>query len=433
MKKGNGLLFLFILLIVLTILAVARQQRPAAPPASAPAVPAAPERHGVAPSGTSASTAILAERASRPVQKLDGRAQGALAGFRDWLNRYRVADPTARAALADEGVRLARARRSVMARLLREDPRRALGEALGFADHAALPPAVRALVETPFSAAAELDVLPDESGQVGGRPGGPSAWLNLVDGRRLRVRLFGPRAALTSKAALPVTGIHLDGQAAVWQEALVPVAAADRDYVQRHFPLAGEAGHDFLTGEPLGPRPVLALGGGRRFQFASRANLDTLNRRQAARERQIGPRAGSELLAPAGTARSAVFDVTTTGLTPPASTWTETDKSVFYIRVDFPDKPGAPVDAATLAGVVNGTVADQLRDMSYGKTTVQATVSSVVVRLPQNAGYYAPGRSDELYSDARAAFDALGTGVDLNGYLSGSVKRGSRKTSDFAV
>ena len=415
MKKGNGLLFLFILLIVLTILGVARQQRPAGPPASAPAVPAAPERHVAAPAGTPAPTAILAERASRPVHELDDRAQAALAGFRDWLNRYRRADPAARAALADEGVRLARARRAVMVRLLREDPRRALGEALGFADYAALPPAVRALVETPFSAAAELDVLPDESGQVGGRPGGPSAWLTLADGRRLRVRLFGARAALTSKAALPVTGIHLDGQAAVWPEALVPVAAADRDYVQRHFPLAGEAGRDFLTGEPLGPRPVLALGGERRFQFASRANLDTLNRRQAAREQQIGPRAGSELLAPAGTARSAVFDVTT-GLTPPASTWTETDKSVFYIRVDFPDKPGAPVDAATLAGVVNGTVADQLRDMSYGKTTVQATVSSVVVRLPQNASYYAPSRSSELYSDARAAFDALGTGVDLNGY-----------------
>jgi hypothetical protein len=51
-----------------------------------------------------------------------------------------------------------------------------------------------------------------------------------------------------------------------------------------------------------------------------------------------------------------------------ADTWTETPKSVFVIRVDFSDLPGAYTTKAGIETIFNTGVSNMIFNMSYGKT-----------------------------------------------------------------
>jgi hypothetical protein len=99
-----------------------------------------------------------------------------------------------------------------------------------------------------------------------------------------------------------------------------------------------------------------------------------------------------------------------------ANDWTETKKTVYIIRADFPDLTGEAISQAELTTRFNLTVSNQLYQMSYGKTWVEATVSSNVVRLPGNTNSYAPDNWDALHSDGVAAFNAQNTGINLSNY-----------------
>lgn len=105
-----------------------------------------------------------------------------------------------------------------------------------------------------------------------------------------------------------------------------------------------------------------------------------------------------------------------------ASAWTETPKNVFFIRVDFSNQVGEPVTQAALASVLNTSVTESVAAMSYGKTAINATVSSMVVRMPSPTTAYTPvdvngsSNNDALHTDAMNAYKALAGATSLNGY-----------------
>ena len=99
-----------------------------------------------------------------------------------------------------------------------------------------------------------------------------------------------------------------------------------------------------------------------------------------------------------------------------ASSWTETVKEVFFIRVDFSDNTGESVSQALLEQLLDQDVATVIEAMSLGKTSIDADVSSQVVRLPSPTSTYLPNNNNLLYEDALDAFNALSTGINLGDY-----------------
>src|SRR5262245_29292424 len=79
--------------------------------------------------------------------------------FREWSSRYAQAtDAAAKARLESEGDALVKARREAMARLIEEDPQRALQEAMPFAERQQLPPSIASQLEQVVSGRGTLGV-----------------------------------------------------------------------------------------------------------------------------------------------------------------------------------------------------------------------------------------------------------------------------------
>ena len=348
------------------------------------------------------------------------------APFRIWLGEYRAAtsenDDPETARLQAVGVRLAQARREAMISLIQNDPELALEKALRLDEYAALPEEIRALVEEPFSQVAPVDRL------HGCDPLGPNAstivrQVRHPDAGVSRSHVFGDRLAFSSKEDSPVNGIRLDGHAALRPTVFHPLDPREIATATGLFP---DGQHDptacLASAQPLGPDAVTALAGGRLYRFQDRATLEVFDARTAALEEQPGIRSGARhvlLQAAGGTgndpsdiAWEAVFEDTEVF----ASSWTETRKDVFIIRIDFSDDPGASVSQVDLETVLNGATSSSILEQSYGKTWIDGEASAMVVRMPSPTSTYLPSNNDLLRDDAIAAFNALGTGINLGDY-----------------
>lgn len=315
----------------------------------------------------------------------------------------------------------ATARRDHMFALMSADPARALAESVSIADYAALSDELRPLYEKPFHAVADLDVLP-----VCGDPSHPDhsghamdnvLVLRLADGRYETTTTI-PTMARFSRQGAPLHGITLGGRAVVADGPVAVLSAADAAFVAE-LPLGQrDATRDFATGAPIDGEPVVGVAGDRRLLFASVASADEFNRRLATLDSRPGPRGGSgALLAlpyPADASSGFDWAAAEAYATAEASAWTETPKSVLFIRADFSDVPGS-VTQATLGNLLNTSVASAITAMSYGKTTVSAVVSPEIVRLPAASSTYTTN-SDLLHDHARAAYEAIHGAGSTSGY-----------------
>ncbi len=350
-----------------------------------------------------------------PVGVDDTLAQKA---FRDWFQEYRGANDSKRITLLPSGLEMASQRRVRMARLIREEPEAALKEALRLDEYDVLPENLRALVERPFSAVAAYDYYP-----VCGAPVGTAdhvAELSLPDGK-FDAYTYGRRAGVMSKRSIPVQGVTLDGAAALHTSALRELEASEIATAKKLFPNAqADPTRSFLSGEVIAGEPIVALAGGRLYQFANRDELERLNEALAKLEDLPGPNAGSDVLYQAKAADgSSGFDLPAAQVAEQfqADAWTEQVKKVFIIRVDFSDLAGAAYAQAATATNLNGVISDQVRAMSYGKTWINAGVSANVYRMPQTSAFYVNGTTgsslnSELLRDARNTIRNTRSGGD---------------------
>ena len=112
-----------------------------------------------------------------------------------------------------------------------------------------------------------------------------------------------------------------------------------------------------------------------------------------------------------------------------SSQWTETPKKVLFLRVDFSDLVGIPIEDAALETLIT-TSSDQILAMSYGKAFIISTISPSLYRLPKTAANYlaienggasfADG-ADVIAADTKAAVNTEGTynldDYDIHAYL----------------
>lgn len=349
---------------------------------------------------------------SAPQAKIE--TTGAVTEFRDWRERHHSKE-LAPADLA-EGIELAASRKQLMAGWIATDPARALENAVSWSEYQALPEELKPYFEQPFNTVGNLRVLPVCDPHAGSEP----VRTLEIDGKSWNASVFGRRLEQDTKEGAPLAGITLGGSAAI-SEGVFEILSSDDAETLDSLPVGNrDAGLDFATGKPLGENPITALAGGRRFFFNDQTSISDVNERLAKMDQTPGPHGGARMvfeLADAGDGSQGIaWETANLMVLEQASSWTETPKSVFFIRVDFSDLPGAAVTQAALDQVLDTSVANSISEISYGKTTINASVSSMTVRLPSPSSTYLPSNNDLLYNDAISAYQAIAGGGALAGY-----------------
>ena len=407
------------LLLVAVLLAVVRNpKKPDQTAEASHSSPSVPTARGSAASGK------VAVGVTNPAP---GDAK-AFEEFRRWATELATAVPAApdRKQRVEQGMALARERRTRMLSLIRTNPEQAIAESISFDEWDALPDEIRPFVEKPFSVKADYHYYPVCTPPGTIRPADAPEYiadLEMPDGTKLDAFVYGKRADVLSKKGMAVQGIALDGLAAIRDGVFQEIPAKSLDAANKLFP-SGQADStkSFASGAPVGPEPVAAVAGGRRYVFANRAELEAFDARFAKLEAMPGPNAASSVLgAPLATAGSSGdFDwsAVETFAAEQASAWTETKKNLFLIRINFPDNATDPVSQAAADSVMNGPASNEIRAMSYGKTWVEATTSANVYTVAQPSTYYPNGGSNafnsELLRDGRNAFRNGKNGADAS-------------------
>lgn len=350
----------------------------------------------------------------------DPPARGdAIASFATWLGRLKTktAPPSggsADGAMVAEGQRLAEARRPIMLRLMRENSERALNRSLRFCEWAALPATIQALVEEPFSERGDLDVIPD-CRPLNQRKARWQTHRVAMRGTSFDAFVYGRRSRMTSKLGVPLQGILLGRQVALWESPALPLGAEDLAVALQRFPEGNARGQSWLTGGAAGDDAKAALIGGRVYSFATPEEISQVAQIMTEAEQQLGPLAVQS--AWKALTDFTVFDGARFGRVARkgGGLWSDTPKQVLCLRLDFTPSLSTPFTYTELLDSMT-TVSNALRVMSYDKTWVTPTVTAQVLVLPNSKEFYdaGPPAPDDLTTVARDLATAAGYG--LNSY-----------------
>ncbi len=292
------------------------------------------------------------------------------------------------------GENLAAKRRELFKELIRLSPKAALERAISAETYKRLPASISENLERRVSDYGDLLVyVVDEVDHSTGKMTGSRTEREVVIGdSKYTAFVYGRREAMTTKLDIPLQGIVLDGMIAV-----------DENVVRKLEPTEYESRGVDLS--KLGEYGIPAEVGGKVVHFSNQSELENFVREQIEWEAKIGPARPKERLAPEEL----------------ASPWTEGPKTVLLIRVDFPDRPGEPLDAnnqpLTTVRAQNlfvNEVNPFYVNSSYNKTSLQVAVTSVV-RLPQPLAFYEQDNNYAIMEmDARNA--AREAGFETNNY-----------------
>jgi hypothetical protein len=318
--------------------------------------------------------------------------------FRDWSERFvNAPSASAKAALETEGRELARQRRQEIAALIQADPERALQLAVPFGVRQVLPESIVALLETRVGGRGTLAVLaalPELGQEAQVIPTFRTATLGDAE---YKAFVYGRRLGEPTRTDLPLNGIAVGNLLAVSDNplrVLEPLEAA-RIKAAVSDPICAVSG---LSATSVDDEVVADVGGQPVF-LCRHSHADELNNRLIAAEGASGPTGAS-------------------GDLPEASNWTEGQKGLILIRVDFDDLIGVPLSDSSGTNLINN-LNGFYSEMSYGRTGfLLAGAGSDVTptfRMPQPAAWYGTNDNyNQLRTDARNA--AVAAGYVLNSY-----------------
>ncbi len=336
--------------------------------------------------------------------------------FAEWARRYEAATPEERLALLNEGLQLARERRVQMADWIRNDPRRALANAVPMSVRQQMPPEVMALLEDRVAGQSTLSLLAatPPPGKIATTTNFRSA---LIDGKEYRAYTYGRRDELSTLPNASLNGVALDGHMAVNDSPIRLIEEGEQVNAAEVVPVT-LPGHLLANTEP-----ILIEAKGQIRQLCCVSDMGAYEQQLIAEEQvAYAPAvAGNNLPGTSGVAGK------------PSHSWTHGTKSILIIRVDFSDMEGPPVDKnfdadITEAYAVNritspNGVKDFFEQISYGKSSfnIAPVVGddspdvTQVFRMPQTAEAYAVGGLNQtLHSDAQAA--AINAGYNVASY-----------------
>lgn len=346
--------------------------------------------------------------------KWETEDEPAMAAFSAWASRFQKALPADQTALVAQGLQAASRRREVLARWIRDDPRRALAAAVPVMVRRSLPPGVTALLEERISGSGELALI--GATPLPGRTLSAALFRKaLIDRREFWAYTYGRRNGISYLPNASIIGIAIDDALAVsdspvrllesGEPALGREVRASCPVSQK--PSATPSADAFNTEKTA---PVAVEANGMIEVVCEPAHLLDFEARLIQAEGGGEQILGNNLPG-------------TSGITGrPAITWTHGTKKILVIRVDFSDVPGTPVNpydsnaqitANYAVNVVNaaGGVKDFYEQASFGKTSLNISTADVtsVLRMPSTASSYASTYLvSELHSDARKKAEQAG-------------------------
>jgi hypothetical protein len=300
-----------------------------------------------------------------------------LSDFDDWLKKAGNPNNSLSETDLEKGKVLAANRRQLFKELMSLSPRQALDHAVSSDVYKRIPASLKTHLETPVSAYGDFRVYVVMLHENHHSP-------EMMTSSRIerevtigtttyRALVYGRRENITTKLNTPLQGVVLDG-----------VMVVDEEPVKRVQPSQAEIG-------------------GKLVSFSSASELENFVQDQIAWEEKIGPVRpnGLEALSP----------------------WTQGAKSVLFIRLDFPDKPGEPVDSSSqpltvsrAENLINNQVSPFYVSNSLGQTSLQPTVTPVV-RMPQPQTFYFNNfgtlRTDAENASRSAGFDPNNFNLEL--------------------
>lgn len=306
--------------------------------------------------------------------------------FFNWSEKYRAASLQEKNILEHEGVALAAERQKLISNLIQTDPERALELAVPIAMRRGFPASINVLLEQRISGRGQwavMGVLPEPGKEALVVPTFRTA---SIDGKEFKAFAYGRRLGEPTRQDIPLNGIALGNLFAVNENPvriLEPIEAAEMTNDDEE--ICSVSGDATTVHEEETPVDV----GGDIVFLCQPIHAEILNDEMIAAEGKTSSAAGVA-----------------------ASPYTEGQKKLILIRVDFPDLQGAPFADNIGTNLVNG-LNSFYRESSYHRASFalvgQGTDYTPTFRLTTNASYY--GTNDfylRLRSDARAAATAAG-------------------------
>lgn len=300
--------------------------------------------------------------------------------FDAWLEQY-LGGNFSGPEFIQTGENLASTRRTAFKELISADPRAAIERAVSQEIQSRLPSSVSQFLEKRVEARGDFNVAaidgfgPGEDRQITREV--------VIGGSVYRAYVYGRKSRMTTKLDIPLRGVILDDLMAVDENSIRKIGPAE-------FAARG------VEASKLGENTIVADAGGELRFFRNRAEFENFVRDLEAWESRHGPVRGD------------------------LSPWTEGTKTMLFIRVDFPDRPGVPVDRFGQVlteefsqNLFDGPVDEFYVNNSYGKTSLRTTVTPVV-RMPQPQTAYPRENLFALITDARNA--ARAAGFETNNY-----------------
>jgi hypothetical protein len=311
---------------------------------------------------------------------------GVFAQFDNWVERYSSGNFADESEFIQAGESIALRRRELFKQLIRTNPRAAIDKAVSLEIQKGLPSIIARFLEKSVSANGNFNVIAiDDLDSANVRGHNHQIEREVVfDDSRYQAFVYGRKSSMTTKLNIPIRGVVLEDLIAVAENSVKKIETAD--FVAQGVETA-----------KLGENGVVCEVGGKVRYFSDQNELDKYVLDLEKWESKIGPSRADEL-----------------------SPWTEGTKKLLFIRVDFPDRPGVPIDrfGQTLTesfaqNLMDNPVNEFYVNNSYGKTSFVTTVTPVI-RMPQPQSVYTRDSLFMLVTDARNA--AREAGFETNNY-----------------
>jgi regulation of enolase protein 1 (concanavalin A-like superfamily) len=330
-----------------------------------------------------------------PVSSPAAPSDGEIGAFAAWSRAYLAASETDRPTLVAEGSRLATARRPVFKKLIQEDPRLALEEAVPMVVRQQLPGEILALLENRVNGVGALRVyqgVPPE--------GAPSPAKTLTfhevemrDGPTYRAHIYGRRSEKTTwTPGASLNGVSLDADFAVNENPYRTLEVGEKPDAARPIasvcPVSGKS----VLAEEEAQEPVAeatpAIETATETLFFCDGSHLTLYQ-------------GTLIMAEGGSGGAFGF----TGILPAVPTPSIGVVKVLYLPVTYLDQNGVPSTEAKAYEVLRD-VSDFYAKASYGKLTLVSVVTPPI-KLPHTEAWY-------INRDTSNGGDISGTGMEHN-------------------
>ena len=364
-----------------------------------PAEPAVAPAPAVVPSDS--ATTVVASPLVAPVVSTTAAVENPFQNFRAWSEKALAAAavPTSGDFQA-QGVELAKARRVALAKLIVDDPERAIAEAVAPLNRQALPAEVVAQLEDRVSARVSFDVLatlPPEGSAAAQMPA-IRRQVTTSDGVAYQAYVYGTRSGQPTTTNLPINGIALDGKLAVAESPVRVMNAGEKiaatTPVVEVCPISGDTVAAAHSGAVPPDGSAIEIGGTVHFLCSGGHIIEVIE----------GLRAG-------------VYTVDGTRVSPPNngsvtdSTYNQGTKKILIIRCNFTDAPAESISVAGGQTMLSQTDAF-MNENSYGSLRidlVNSLVTPVLITMPKTkATYSAENNSISFLSDARLAAKTAG-------------------------